>query len=156
MGVLEHPKQWTDGRGVQVTYTYDALDRMTGALYPDSTEDVTYLYDTNEQAAIEQCPFGIGRLCVRIDESGETVFAYDVYGNVVTQTYTTESGDIYVTQYEYDAGHRLLAVIDPTGRRTAVERDAVRRIETVRTTLDGVMSDAGDEHRVPSGRGDDG
>ena len=33
----------TDARGVTVNYTYDALNRVTLADYPGTTEDITYL-----------------------------------------------------------------------------------------------------------------
>ena len=49
----------TDGRGVASTYGYDALNRVTTVSYPDTSENIIYLYDT--------CSNGIGRLCQVVD-----------------------------------------------------------------------------------------
>jgi YD repeat-containing protein len=39
-------KTATDARGVTATYTHDALNRLTGIAYADSSRNVTYRYDT--------------------------------------------------------------------------------------------------------------
>lgn len=64
----------TDARGVTRSYTYDALDRLTGIAYPDGAEDVSLSYDT--------CAHGSGRLCAITDHSGSTGYTYDAYGNL--------------------------------------------------------------------------
>ena len=64
----------TDGRGITATFSYDDLNRVTSIAYPDTSENVALVYDS--------CPFGIGRICNRTDESGSYDFMYDVYGNV--------------------------------------------------------------------------
>ncbi|MGE3298223.1 MAG: RHS repeat-associated core domain-containing protein [Porticoccaceae bacterium] len=118
----------TDARGITATYSYDALDRLVAVRYPDPGEDVTLTYD--------DCPFGIGRLCAREDASGHYAFAYDAYGNLTRQEYTTE-GVPYVTTYAYDAAHRLVALGYPGGREVQFAYDAVGRLSEVATTIGG-------------------
>jgi YD repeat-containing protein len=43
--------QRTDARGITTTYTYDALDRLTGKSYSNGDPSVTYYYDQ-----ISYCP----------------------------------------------------------------------------------------------------
>lgn len=117
----------TDARGITVLYSRDALDRMISRRYPDPGEDVTYTYDT--------CPFGVGRLCGRIDESGQYAYAYDAFGNVI-EMIRTELGIPYTTSYEYDEGDRVIAMTLPTGRAVIFTRDGMRRIERIETSID--------------------
>lgn len=118
----------TDARGITATYSYDALDRLVAVHYPDPGEDITLTHD--------DCPFGIGRLCAREDASGHYAFAYDAYGNLVRQEYTTE-GVTYTTTYSYDAAHRLVALGYPGGREVQFAYDAVGRLSEVVTTVGG-------------------
>ena len=118
----------TDARGITATYSYDALDRLVAVRYPDPAEDISLAYD--------DCPFGIGRLCAREDESGRYAFAYDAYGNLTRQEYTTE-GITYVTTYAYDAAHRLVMLGYPGGRQVQFAYDAVGRLSEVATTVGG-------------------
>ena len=118
----------TDARGITASYAYDALDRLVAVTYPDPAEDIRLTYD--------DCPFGIGRLCTREDESGHTAFAYDAYGNLTRQDYTT-AGITYTTTYGYDAAHRLVALGYPGGREVRFAYDAVGRLSEVATTVGG-------------------
>jgi RHS repeat-associated protein len=118
----------TDARGITATYSYDALDRLVAVRYPDPAEDISLAYD--------DCPFGIGRLCAREDESGRYAFAYDAYGNLTRQEYTTE-GITHATTYAYDAAHRLVALGYPGGRQVQFAYDAVGRLSEVGTTVGG-------------------
>ena len=118
----------TDARGITARYSYDALDRLLAVRYPDPAEDVTLTYD--------DCPFGIGRLCSREDESGSYAFAYDAHGNLVRQEYTTE-GITHVTTYAYDAAHRLVTLGYPGGREVHYTYDPVGRLSEVTTTIAG-------------------
>jgi YD repeat-containing protein len=62
---------FTDRRGMNSTFSYDALDRLATETYTDNT--VTRVYDAN------------GRLVKAADNSGSTLFAYDAAGRL-TQT----------------------------------------------------------------------
>lgn len=137
-----------DARGVKVSYSYDALNRLTFIHYPDSTEDVTFTYDVQGctstggagcAGAADACANGVGRLCVIQDESGTTTLAYDPFGNV-TQHDKTELGITYTTEYTYDLDDRITSITYPDGRIVTYTRDALGRITDVSMTVNGAAT----------------
>ncbi len=124
--------QQTDARGIVSAYAYDALNRLTHIDYDGSAEDVTYSYD-----GASGCSFGLGRLCAVVDESGTTAYGYDAFGNVLVQAHV-ELGITYNTFYTYDAGNRVLSLTYPDGQLVHYARDALGRIGTVTTTVNGL------------------
>ena len=116
-------------RGVTAQYEYDELERLVEKRLPDSSESVTYTYDT--------CDFGIGRLCTVDDESGRTNYRYDAFGNVI-EVQHTELGQTYSQTYEYDDGDQVTRQTLPSGRTLTYQRDGVRRIEAVSAMLDNI------------------
>jgi len=84
----------TDARGVVITFTYDALNRLTGKSYSDGSPPVTYTYDQGEN--------GLGRRTGMTDASGETTWTYDLLGQVLTETRTIAGGGTFQTGYTYD------------------------------------------------------
>ncbi|MEJ2392880.1 MAG: RHS repeat-associated core domain-containing protein [Gammaproteobacteria bacterium] len=149
----------TDARGVTATYRYDALNRLTAIRYSavpkqtghgvhderyrhdgltqlEHSPDVTLIYDSGNN-----CSNGIGRLCRVQDPSGTTDYAYDAYGNVLTETHV-EAGRhrlnrTTTTQYRYDAGNRVIAITYPDGREVDYSRDALGRIQAIAATVNG-------------------
>ena len=119
----------TDARGVTATFTYDDLNRVTNIAYPDTSANVVLAYDS--------CPFGVGRMCSRTDESGGYDFTYDVYGNVTQVDYTT-LGVAYATTYRYDAEHRVISMTLPSGRTVTYQRDGLRRISAMIAGISGI------------------
>ena len=119
----------TDARGVAAQYEYDDLERLVEKRLPDSSESVTYTYDT--------CDFGIGRLCAVDDESGRTEYHYDAFGNII-EVHHTELGQTYSQTYEYDDGDQVTRQTLPSGRTVTYQRDGVRRIEAVSAMLDNI------------------
>ncbi len=110
--------------------------------FPDSSENVTYTYDN--------CPYGTGRLCGVEDESGTYSYAYDAHGNVVSMT-KVELSHEYVTRYRYDNGDNLIGMTYPSGRAITINRDGVRRVESIGAEING------SDHTVANGityRGD--
>ena len=122
----------TDARGVTVTYTYDALNRVTSITYPNPAENISLTYDGGVN-----CAFGNGQVCQVADESGVTQYSYDPFGNVVEQR-KTELGIPYLTHYTYDSGDRIASMTYPDGRVVTYTRDAIGRIRTVNTPVNGV------------------
>jgi len=122
--------QLIDARGVEVNYSYDALNRLTVVDYPTDSEDVTFSYDT--------CPNGVGRLCGIEDESGSYSFAYNAFGNRVEKQFTTE-GVTYTTTMEYDGGDNLIAMTYPGGREVLFTRDELRRVVRVEAEINGQL-----------------
>ena len=74
--------QKTDAKGTVVNYTYDALNRVTSVQFSDSTQNITYTYDST------QVSNGIGRLTGRTDSSGSYKFWYDAQGNLTKEEKT--------------------------------------------------------------------
>ncbi len=119
----------TDARGIAATFSYDDLNRVTSIAYPDASENVVLVYDS--------CPFGIGRLCSRTDDSGSYDFAYDVYGNVLQVDFTI-LGVTYLTAYQYDAGHQVVGMTLPSGRTITYQRDGLGRISAIDAVVSGI------------------
>jgi len=120
----------TDARGIVTDYTYDALNRLTSITYPsDSTENVTYTYDT-------PCTDGIGHLCAETDESGSSTYSYDGFGYLVSDT-RSEPGGPYTTTYNPDPFGAIDSETYPDGRVITYTRDAAERITAVTATVNG-------------------
>ncbi|RLD30171.1 MAG: hypothetical protein DRI70_01505, partial [Bacteroidetes bacterium] len=129
-------KSVTDGRGIVATMEYDELERVISKSYPGSisgkNEDVIYIYDS--------CTFGTGKLCQRIDESGTWNYEYDAFGNMVEET-RVELGVTHTTTYQYDEGNNIVKITYPTGRVVNYDRDAIRRIENISSSINGINSE---------------
>ena len=118
-----------DGRGVVTQYSYDQLERLETKTFPaNSVENVSYSYDN--------CAFGLGYVCQIDDETGQTRYQYDSFGNLVQQE-KDELGQTYLTQYQYDDGDNLIQMTYPSGRVINYGRDGIRRIDSISTSLNG-------------------
>lgn len=152
----------TDARGVTARYQYDALNRLTAIRYSavpatpshsadrhdrdrdnqdqTSSPDITLIYDSGSQ-----CSNGVGRLCQVQDQSGTTTYAYDAFGNVLTDTHADtnqgRSASPSTIRYQYDAGNRVLAIsypgVDHSGRTVNYTRDGLGRVLSITATVDG-------------------
>jgi len=122
--------QLIDARGVEVNYSYDALNRLVAIDYPADSEDVAFDYDT--------CRNGVGRLCGIEDASGTYSFAYNAFGNRVEKEFTTQ-GVTYTTTMEYDGGDNLIAMTYPGGREVLFTRDELRRVVRVEAEINGQL-----------------
>lgn len=97
----------TDARGITVSYGYDALNRLTQVSHPDTSLNVSYGYD--------QGPNGIGRLTSISDAHGTTDYAYNAYGDLISQTRTSSDGIVTTFAYGYDSHGRLASLSYPSG-----------------------------------------
>ncbi len=97
----------TDARGVRVEYRYDELGRLTGISYPDSSKDVSFVYDNGLN--------GKGRLTGMVDEAGTASYEYDSRGNLLSENRWI-NGKQYLTKYEYDSVGRLVGLEYPSGK----------------------------------------
>jgi RHS repeat-associated protein len=88
------PCSKTDARGVQIAYSYDALNRLTGKSYSDGTSYSDYQYDwsllgcgSTAPGAWTQCNT-VGRLSYidRGDGSTDAIYGYDAMGRVNMNT----------------------------------------------------------------------
>ena len=120
-----------DARGIAVTYSYDTLNRLVTVDYPGTGEDVTYIYDNGTN-----CTNGAGRLCVLVDASGVTQYAYDGFGNPDAQI-KTELGVIYSTDTDYDNLNRLTKITTPGGKTIEYLYNNANQITKVSATING-------------------
>jgi YD repeat-containing protein len=120
-----------DARGIQASYSYDELNRVTSIVYPDET--VTYAYDT--------CANGLGRLCLITDRTGSTRYAYDSWGRVTSKTQVV-GALTQVIAYEYNTAGQLVRVTLPSGRKIVYTYQNNRPVSVTvdgRKVLDGVF-----------------
>jgi YD repeat-containing protein len=93
----------------------------------------------------------MGRLCEMRDGSGTTIYAYDLRGNLTTQT-ATVGGVTQTVVYAYNGADQLIRITYPSGRTVDHARDVLGRITSVTTTSGGVIEAlAGDIEYQPFG-----
>jgi RHS repeat-associated protein len=124
-----------DANSVTASYTYDTLNRLTRISYPDSSQDVVFSYDQGVN--------GKGRLTGMIDPSGTYTYAYDAFGNLVTETRAT-GGITFTTKYSYSQGGPLQSITYPSGRVVSYERDSAGRVIRVKDTVGGTTRTLGE------------
>ncbi len=129
----------TDARGIAGTSTYDALDRLLGTTYVDTTADATYHYD--ETNAVTGCASSapVGRLTRVVENTVTTVFCYDPRGNVLQKSQTA-AGLTDITRYAYSPANRLNAMTAPDGTVTTYAYDTDGRVGSIAVQTRGASS----------------
>jgi uncharacterized protein (TIGR02594 family) len=121
----------TDARLVTSTFTYDALGRVLSQSVPTSAQNATFAYD----AAPADCQLGetfaTGRLSVMTDESGNTRYCYDRWGNLVRKVQQVTQGTTLTTGATYNSAGQLVAMTYPSGAIVTYQRDGNGRITRV-------------------------
>ena len=107
----------TDRKGQTINYVYDALNRLTRKLYPDSTE-VNYVYDL------------VGKIQQVNDPTGTYAFAYDNDGRLIgtTTTYSFLPSRTFTTSNGYDAASNRTSFTDPENGTTNYTYDTLNRL----------------------------
>ncbi len=126
----------TDARGVQASYRYDGLNRPLAIAYPTPSSDVAYAYDTPAPVCQAGETFALGRLSTMTDESGQTQYCYNRFGDVVRKVQQADSTRL-TTRYGYSPGGRLASMTYPDGSRVDYVRDGQGRITEVGLTASG-------------------
>jgi RHS repeat-associated protein len=104
----------TDARTITRTYAYDALNRLSGKTYSDSTPSVTYSYDQTSFNGLTIAN-GNGVRTGMTDGSGLTAWSFDSMGRTVTRKQTIAS----VTKsigYTYNLDGSAATMTYPSGR----------------------------------------
>lgn len=115
----------TDARGKTTTYSYDALNRMTGATFDGGS--VVYQYDQGAN--------GIGRLSTMTDPGGTTTWAYDAHGRI-TRKQQSVNGVTSITSYQYNqTTGRLISTTYPSGKALAFSYNTAGQV--TRISVDG-------------------
>lgn len=136
----------TDARSVHTGYVYDDLNRLVSVDHAGTSLDVAYTYDTTQGACQTGETYTTGRLAKMADGSGDTVYCYNRFGDLVRKVQTTGS-QAFTVLYAYTTGGRLSGVTYPDGAVVDYVRDAQGRITEVGVTRSGssrevVLTDA--------------
>ncbi|MHC1672848.1 RHS repeat-associated core domain-containing protein [Stenotrophomonas maltophilia] len=129
-------RTFTDARGVTASYRYDALDRVIGIAYPDTSLDVSYSYDL----APESCPaderFAKGRLGEVQHAGGSTLYCYGRLGQI-TRKVQTINGLTRTVRYSYSPSGNLATLVYPDGSIVDYVRDGFDRVNQIGLTQPG-------------------
>lgn len=125
-----------DAKGQLTTYTYDALNRVTEALFQDGSKQ-KFQYDVGSNAK--------GRLnqITEVNALALTVttldIGYDTLGRVNKQSRTI-AGKTFEVKYGYDTAGRLDTLTYPSLRTVKYSYDTVGRVSSVTSTPSGGAS----------------
>ena len=115
----------TDNRGIVTTYSYDALNRVTGQTYSDGTPAVSYSYDASG------VPNSKGHLTSVGNASSTTNYTnFDVVGNILASSQVT-AGQSNPFVYAYNLAGALTKETYPSGRLVTTGYDTANRPETM-------------------------
>lgn len=103
--------------GVVVTHSWDALNRLLSRTSGAAVE--TYSYD--------QGTFGVGRRTGISDSSGQIAYSYTADGQILRQT-NTMAGNVWITNWSYDASGRLAQLVYPNGLGISYSYDGAGRL----------------------------
>jgi RHS repeat-associated protein len=126
----------TDARGITVTSTLDALDRITGKTYSNSEPAVSYFYDQTSYNGLA-ITNGIGRQTGMSDAAGAQAWSYDPMGRVLVSRRTTNG----VTQdftYAYNFDGSTKSILYPSGRRVDYAYNAAGKMVSAVDAADGI------------------
>lgn len=126
----------TDARGVTTSYSYDALNRMTGKSYPNSSLNVTRVYDVVQPACVAGETFAVGHLTRLNDASGSTQYCFNRFGQLVRKVQTS-NGISLVLRYVWSPAGQLIAMVYPDGTEVDYSHDTRGRIAGVGVTRPG-------------------
>lgn len=115
-------KTATDARGITQTYSYDALNRVTGVGYPTSSLDVAYTYDSVPAVCAAGETFTLGRLTLMTDGSGSTQYCYSRFGHLV-RVVQKIGGKAFTIRYAYDLAGNLNRIVYPDQTAISYGRD---------------------------------
>jgi RHS repeat-associated protein len=110
--------------GAVIIYTWDKLNRMTSRTSGGLTEYFTY----------DEGSYGKGRLTRLNDASGQTQYEYGADGQITRQI-NSMFGQVYTTQWQYDAAGRLQTMIYPSGMALDYGYDAVGRLARIGSNI---------------------
>ncbi len=124
----------TDANGHLVERVYDGRNRLTLVEYADSSLDNYFFYD--------QGAGGLGQLTGFIDQSGQTAFTYDAFGNLLSKAQEVSGFDAtsyaafndLTISYSYDSYDRLASMSYPSGMTLAYEYDDLNQVKRITTT----------------------
>lgn len=116
--------------GDSIAYQYDAVNRLTAVIFPDSQNE-HYLYDGT------QFSYGKGRLYKDSTASVRTTYRYDAKGRLYQEIRKFPSDTAnYTTSYAYDKNDNLISLTYPSGNIVAYDYDSTDNVIRVRGYFD--------------------
>jgi RHS repeat-associated protein len=98
---------------VTTTYSYDALERLTGKIYSNDDPSVSYTYDGSACLGLSTCA-NIGHRTSMTDPPGSESFAYDTVNRKSVAQRTTDA-ITKTTSYAYDYDGAVATLTYPSG-----------------------------------------
>ena len=116
----------TDSRGVLASYSYEPLNRLSSITYTQSGQTpLAYSWEYDQTGL--GFSNGIGRLTSTIHPAGSTQYAYDPWGDVLTDVQRVNAAaganGTQITStvgYTYDAGGQVTSITYPSGRKLSI------------------------------------
>jgi RHS repeat-associated protein len=116
----------TDARGITTTYSYDALNRLSGKSYSNNNPTATaYTYDQTSCLGLSAC-YNKGRRTTMTDASGSTEWAYDAMGRILIEQRTIGSVTKNIA-YTYNLDGSVATLTYPSGRTITYTVSAAQR-----------------------------
>lgn len=131
--------QTIDAKGVVIHNTYDALNRITATIYPNSSSNVSYRYDEADTVTGCAGSYPTGRLTSVVETAVTTVYCYDARGNAVLKR-QTQGTNVDTINYSVTLAGRLASTRTPDGTFVQYGRDGAGRITSVSVRLPGGSS----------------
>lgn len=114
-----------DAREVEISYEYDALNRVTKIDFSTEQTDILLAYDS--------ATHGIGQLAQVTDFSGSTAYSYNSKSELSQKTSTVGTVAKQIG-YQYDATGQLSGITYPSGRQVSMTRNGdglISKLEVV-------------------------
>ncbi|MBK8186221.1 MAG: RHS repeat protein [Cellvibrio sp.] len=121
----------TDARNITQAYSYDLLNRLTGIQYPNSAENISYLYDGATLSASDSL-YAKGKLTSLVTATMRWDFIYDQDGQLNKKRVQLSNLNS-TTEYAYDSAGRIVQIIYPNGRWVNYDYNTLGQISGIRT-----------------------
>lgn len=124
----------SDANGNTVDMSYDGRNRLTMVEFADSSLDQVFFYDQGVN--------GTGHMTSFMDQSGQTAFTYDAFGNLTSKAQVVNGfndiayagfNDLTIS-YTYDAYNRVSTMTYPTGMSLSYEYDELNQVRKIIST----------------------
>jgi RHS repeat-associated protein len=131
-----------DARGVQMSFTYDGLNRVQQITYSDGTPTATYTYDESHAGFFNQ-----GRLTKVATAAAGTApatmqeYDYDRMGRVAAQRQHVDVA-LYSMAYSYNSLNQLKSETYPGGRVVVQAFDVGARLASIKDTAGRTYTDS--------------
>ncbi len=139
----------TDARGITTTYSYDALNRLTGISYSDTTPAVSYFYDQTLYNGLT-ITNGKGRRTGMSDASGATAWSYDAPGHILTEQRTI-AGITKAISYSYNLNGSVASITYPGGRQVDYTVSNAQRLTSAKDHVAGTQYTITASYAPPGG-----